>query len=202
MRPQEILGMVEEAAGTRMFEDRKENANKTMGKKEKRVAEIASILAEEIIPKLDKLRAEKKAFMDWSRACAELERIDKVLRAHEWTEGQHQIGSKTQDIITRNESVKVVEKEKSRAVKESANAEAQLLEVQAKRQAEMAKTAKLKKQGEAVADLEKQLVKVRTQHELKTTTIRKDEEELIEKETALRQVRRTRFRNRVVSELN
>ncbi len=33
MRPQEILGMVEEAAGTRMFEERKEKAKKTMGKK-------------------------------------------------------------------------------------------------------------------------------------------------------------------------
>jgi hypothetical protein len=34
MRPQEILGMVEEAAGTRMFEERKDKAKKTMGKKE------------------------------------------------------------------------------------------------------------------------------------------------------------------------
>jgi len=40
MHPQEILGTVEEAAGTRMFEDRKDKAKRTMGKKEKRVAEI------------------------------------------------------------------------------------------------------------------------------------------------------------------
>lgn len=40
MRPQEILGMMEEAAGTRMFEDRKEKAKRTMAKKEKRVEEI------------------------------------------------------------------------------------------------------------------------------------------------------------------
>jgi structural maintenance of chromosome 2 len=43
MRPQEILGMVEEAAGTRMFEDRKEKAKRTMGKKEKKVQEITSV---------------------------------------------------------------------------------------------------------------------------------------------------------------
>ncbi|KAH8108251.1 P-loop containing nucleoside triphosphate hydrolase protein [Phellopilus nigrolimitatus] len=55
MRPQEILGMVEEAAGTRMFEEQKDKAKKTMGKKEKRVDEITSLLAEEIIPKLDTL---------------------------------------------------------------------------------------------------------------------------------------------------
>jgi len=43
MRPQEILGMVEEAAGTRMFEDRKEKAKRTMGKKDKKVQEITSV---------------------------------------------------------------------------------------------------------------------------------------------------------------
>lgn len=43
MKPQEILGMVEEASGTRMFEDRKEKAWKTMARKEKKVEELASV---------------------------------------------------------------------------------------------------------------------------------------------------------------
>src|ERR1700729_1701453 len=87
MRPQEILGMVEEAAGTRMFEERKDKAKKTMGKKEKRVDEITWLLTEEITPKLDTLREEKRSFLQWQKACTELERIGRVLRAWEWTEG-------------------------------------------------------------------------------------------------------------------
>lgn len=43
MKPQEILGMVEEAAGTRMFEERKDKALKTMTKKDKKVDEIKSV---------------------------------------------------------------------------------------------------------------------------------------------------------------
>jgi structural maintenance of chromosome 2 len=43
MKPAEILGMVEEAAGTRMFEERKEKAVKTMAKKDKKVEEIESV---------------------------------------------------------------------------------------------------------------------------------------------------------------
>jgi len=39
MRPPEILGLIEEAAGTRMYEERKDKARKTMTKKEKRVQE-------------------------------------------------------------------------------------------------------------------------------------------------------------------
>jgi structural maintenance of chromosome 2 len=43
MKPAEILGMIEEASGTRMFEERKEKAVKTMAKKDKKVEEIASV---------------------------------------------------------------------------------------------------------------------------------------------------------------
>jgi structural maintenance of chromosome 2 len=72
MRPQEILSMVEEAAGTRMFEDRKDKAIKTMSKKDKKVQEITSLLAEEITPKLDKLRKEKRKFIELQKAETEL----------------------------------------------------------------------------------------------------------------------------------
>ncbi|KIL54360.1 hypothetical protein M378DRAFT_90855 [Amanita muscaria Koide BX008] len=53
MRPQEVLALVEEATGTRMFEGRKDKAKKNMSKKEIRVQEITSILEEEITPKLN-----------------------------------------------------------------------------------------------------------------------------------------------------
>ena len=43
MKPAEILGMVEEAAGTRMYEDRKDKAVKTMAKKDKKVEEIEAV---------------------------------------------------------------------------------------------------------------------------------------------------------------
>ena len=43
MKAAEILGMVEEAAGTRMFEERKDKAMKTMTKKDKKVEEIESV---------------------------------------------------------------------------------------------------------------------------------------------------------------
>lgn len=43
MRPAEILSMIEEAAGTSMFEEKKEKAIKTMAKKEKRLDEIQEV---------------------------------------------------------------------------------------------------------------------------------------------------------------
>lgn len=41
MKPHEILGMIEEAAGTRMFENKKQAALKTIEKKSAKVGERA-----------------------------------------------------------------------------------------------------------------------------------------------------------------
>lgn len=67
MKPSEILAMIEEAAGTRMFEERRDKAFKTMAKKDKKVDEINELLSQEIDPKLEKLRMEKRSFWNSSR---------------------------------------------------------------------------------------------------------------------------------------
>ena len=51
--------MIEEAAGTRMYENKKISALKTMEKKQNKVDEINRLLAEEITPTLDKLQKER-----------------------------------------------------------------------------------------------------------------------------------------------
>ena len=43
MKPPEILGMLEEAAGTRMYESKKEAALKTLEKKQVKVEEINKV---------------------------------------------------------------------------------------------------------------------------------------------------------------
>jgi structural maintenance of chromosome 2 len=44
MKPPEILAMIEEAAGTRMFEEKKDKALKTIGKKDQKLKEIADVM--------------------------------------------------------------------------------------------------------------------------------------------------------------
>ena len=115
--------MVEEAAGTRMFEERKDKAKKTMDKKEKRVDEINALLAEEIIPKLDTLRAEKRAFLQWQKACSELERIGRLLRAWEWTEGRERIARKAAEMLLSVAPAKRSLKELQRAIEQAQHAQ-------------------------------------------------------------------------------
>jgi len=175
MRPKEILGMVEEAAGTRMFEERKDKAKKTMGKKEKRVDEITALLTEEITPKLDTLRAERRAFMQYQKASAELERLARVLRAHEWTDHRAKVARKEAQIAEREHDVDQARREKERATREAGVAEKNRIDVQTQRDRELKKGGKVTRMEEEAKELEKVVVKLRTQAEIKEGTI-KDEE--------------------------
>lgn len=86
MKPTEILSLIEEAAGTKMFEDRKDKAERTMAKKETRLQENRSLLKEEIEPKLEKLRNEKKIFVEFQETQSELEKTERVVLAFSYDE--------------------------------------------------------------------------------------------------------------------
>ncbi|KAM6495528.1 condensin complex subunit SMC2 [Amanita muscaria] len=175
MRPQEILGLVEEAAGTRMFEERKAKAKKTMSKKEIRVQEITSILEEEITPKLNKLRDEKRSYLQYQKTCTELERIGRLLRAWEWTEGRKRVHAKEVEIEAKKQEVMGVYDAKARFAREVQAAEKDTEEVVKKRDAEIKKGGKLKSLEEKVAELAKVLVKIKTQVDLKQGSIQDEE---------------------------
>ncbi|KAF8581956.1 condensin complex subunit SMC2 [Ramaria rubella] len=171
MRPQEILGMVEEAAGTRMFEERKDKAKKTMDKKEKRVEEIEGLLKEEITPKLDKLRAEKRSFLSYQKACSELERLSRLLRAWDWKEANERVKKKEVDIERKEKEVVKVQGEKDARLRESEAAERDKAEAEKRRDVELKKGGKFKQREEEVKELEKELVKLRTQAEIRQGSI-------------------------------
>ena len=84
MKSHEILGMVEEAAGTRMYETKRVGALKTIEKKQAKVDEINSILEEEITPTLERLRGEKQNYLKWSKNSADVERIERFCIAHQF----------------------------------------------------------------------------------------------------------------------
>jgi structural maintenance of chromosome 2 len=46
MKPPDILAMVEESAGTRMFEDRRQKAHQTLERKDSKVQEISGLFNE------------------------------------------------------------------------------------------------------------------------------------------------------------
>ena len=105
MKPDEILGMVEEAAGTRMYENKKNIAIKTIEKKQMKVDEINSILSEEITPTLERLRGEKQQYLKWSKNNADIERIERFVIASEYLSAQNMLSKSAEDVAQMEEEV-------------------------------------------------------------------------------------------------
>ncbi|GFT25760.1 structural maintenance of chromosomes protein 2 [Nephila pilipes] len=78
MKPLEILSMIEEAAGTRMYEEKKESSLKNLERKESKLREITAMLNEHINPQLEKLKEERKEYTKYTKIVREYEHLYKI----------------------------------------------------------------------------------------------------------------------------
>lgn len=84
MKPPEILSMIEEAAGTRMYESKKQSAQRTIEKKDTKLQEIETILTEEITPTLTKLKEERASYLEYQKVMREVEHLSRLYIAHQF----------------------------------------------------------------------------------------------------------------------
>ncbi|MEE6507885.1 hypothetical protein FKM82_017223 [Ascaphus truei] len=84
MKPPEILSMIEEAAGTRMYECKKLAAHKTIEKKEAKLNEIHTILEEEITPTIHKLKEERSSYLEYQKIMREIEHLSRLYVAYQF----------------------------------------------------------------------------------------------------------------------
>uniref|UniRef100_A0A8C2CFP7 Structural maintenance of chromosomes protein n=1 Tax=Cyprinus carpio TaxID=7962 RepID=A0A8C2CFP7_CYPCA len=82
MKPPEILAMIEEAAGTRMYECKKISAQKTIEKKDAKLKEIQTILDEEITPAMEKLKEERASYLEYQKLMREIEHLSRLYVAY------------------------------------------------------------------------------------------------------------------------
>lgn len=91
MHPPEILKLVEEAAGISMFENKKDDAVRTLEKKQHQLDEITRIMTEELIPNLEKLRNDKEKYQAWINSKTEVDRLSRWLIANKYTQCERAI---------------------------------------------------------------------------------------------------------------
>lgn len=84
MKPKEVLGLIEEAAGISLYQTKKEQTLALIKKKDNKLIEIDKILTEEVNPQLDVLRKEKDDYALFKSNEGHLEEYQKVLIAHEF----------------------------------------------------------------------------------------------------------------------
>ena len=176
MKPVEILSMIEEAAGTRMFEDRKEKAHKTMAKKEMKVQEITDLLREEIEPKLEKLRTEKRAFLDFQQTQNDLERMTRLVVAHDYVRNKEKLKQSVHDLEAKKQRSLDLEESAKRLKNEIAHLEEDVKKVRAARDKEMRKGGKFQALEEEVKAQSHEAVRLATQFDLKQASMQEEKE--------------------------
>lgn len=175
MKPVEILSMIEEAAGTRMFEDRRDKAFKTMAKKEMKVQEITSLLQEEIDPKLEKLRQEKRAFLDFQQAQGDFERMTKLVIAYDYVGNKEKIRQASQDLDSKQRRASDLDESASMLRNEITYLQEDIRKVKAERDQELRKGGRFQALEDQVKSHSHELVRLSTTIELKSPNISEEE---------------------------
>lgn len=111
MKPNEILGMVEEAAGTRMYETKRVAAIKTIDKKQAKVDELNAVLSDEITPTLERLRGEKQSYLKWSKNNADIERNERFVIASEFMRAQQALNNNVEGSAEMEQKVEELEQQ-------------------------------------------------------------------------------------------
>ncbi|KAJ2988897.1 hypothetical protein NUW58_g3742 [Xylaria curta] len=176
MKSVEILAMIEEAAGTRMFEDRRDKALKTMAKKEMKLQEITELLREEIEPKLEKLRTEKRAFLDFQQTQNDLERLTRVVVAHDYIKYQERLEQSETDLERKRQRQKDLDESVARLKSEISHLEQDVKRVRAERDKELKKGGKAQALEDRVKKHSNELVRLATVMDLKKSSLGEEEE--------------------------
>ncbi|WZZ00461.1 hypothetical protein YC2023_072789 [Brassica napus] len=137
MKPPEILSMLEEAAGTRMYENKKEAALKTLEKKQTKVDEINKLLDHEILPALEKLRKEKAQYMQWANGNAELDRLKRFCIAFEFVQAEKIRDNAVHGVEAMNAKLTSIDEETEKAHEEVKGIEKQIEDLTRAKEASM-----------------------------------------------------------------
>ncbi|XP_009590546.1 structural maintenance of chromosomes protein 2-1-like isoform X1 [Nicotiana tomentosiformis] len=143
MKPPEILSMLEEAAGTRMYETKKEAALKTLEKKQSKVDEIDKLLDQEILPALEKLRKERMQYMQWANGNAELDRLKRFCIAYEYVQAEKIMADAVQGLEGMKSKITEIDNNVGKMNEEIQEMEKRTSELQAEKDANMGGEIKL-----------------------------------------------------------
>ncbi|OZC11181.1 RecF/RecN/SMC protein [Onchocerca flexuosa] len=110
MKPMEIVGMIEEAAGTRMYEAKKQSAVRTIEKKEGKMAEIKQLMEEDILPQVEKLKRDRSNFLEYQKIGRELEALQRKLIAFDYMSSLTHSHTLQDDIASVKNQIREIDK--------------------------------------------------------------------------------------------
>lgn len=178
MKPSETLLLIEEASGTRTFEDRRLKAEKTMQKKDQKLKEIRTLLDEEIKPKLDKLKHEKSIYMEFQEVQTKLERSTKILLAYSYQHYLNRFNHDSELLNANEEEERRLNDLTSRLSSEIASLKDDLAASKKRREQEMVKDGKIKQLEAKESELSNTLTRASTSKDIVSDNIKEERKSL------------------------
>ncbi|KAL1300746.1 hypothetical protein HN51_045391 [Arachis hypogaea] len=173
MKPPEILSMLEEAAGTRMYETKKEAALKTLEKKQSKVDEINKLLDQEILPALEKLRKERMQYMQWANGNADLDRLRRFCIAYEFVQAERIKDNARSEVEQAKSKITEIDESAKKAQVEIKEMETKIAQLTSEKEARMG--GEVKSLSDKVDALSQSLVKQTSVLNNKKDTLRSEE---------------------------
>ena len=140
MKPKEILGLIEEAAGTKVYEWQREKAEKTMKKKNLKLETTENLLREEVEPKLHHLREQKRIVLEYQDVQTELETLMKAVAAHDYILYMRNLKEEEQNLLIANHRKEKQLADIDELEKEIKNLQDDLEQIKRKRQEEVGRS--------------------------------------------------------------
>lgn len=91
MKPHEILSMIEEAAGTSMYENKREASLKMIEKKDAKLEELNALIREEVEPRLEKLKQEREQYITYQKVLREIDFFTRLHISHKYLQLQEAV---------------------------------------------------------------------------------------------------------------
>ncbi|KAK2704127.1 hypothetical protein QYM36_017575, partial [Artemia franciscana] len=148
MKPPEILGMLEEAAGTKMYEVKKQQAEKTIEKKDAKLREIEEVIMEDITPTINKLKEDRSQYLNYQKIQRELEHYQKIYIAQQFVMLEERLKKASDEYQIQVNEIDNLKKACELGTEEIASVEEEILELQQKKEGDA---------GQVLSDLEAQL---------------------------------------------
>ncbi|KAF7636433.1 Structural maintenance of chromosomes protein [Meloidogyne graminicola] len=181
MKPLEILSMLEEAAGVRMYECKKQNAIRIIEKKDSKVEEINRLFDEDIFPRVERLKKDRENYLEYQRIERELELFERKFTAYDYHNSQLQIKELEKKSQTFRQRIKEIEEEITQLQEEAKREEQTLQKMEAERAKNVA--PELQKLEKSLKEKQNSLAKIESEkdgkeanlNELHTSIKRKNE---------------------------
>ncbi|GAX82646.1 hypothetical protein CEUSTIGMA_g10072.t1 [Chlamydomonas eustigma] len=178
MKPTEIMSLLEEASGTRMYEKKKEKAMQTMEKKDQKLQEIEAVLNDDIKPAVEKLKKQCSEYNEWAELSSCRERLKRFLVAFDYTECIKFVKQAEADMQVMKAQNEERQATKAQIMLEASEKESMIKDLQTEKE--------LKEDKGNIKELQKEADKLNIKVTTSETSLKNKQETLLSEQTALR----------------